>query len=79
MARSVKGASLTRAKDAALTEIVELIDAARRRTARVVNATMTATYWAIGRRIVLEEQRGKRRANYGETLIEDLARHLTTR
>lgn len=65
--------------DAALAEIVELIETARRRTARVVNATMTASYWWIGRRIVLEEQRGARRAGYGEALIEQLAQRLTAK
>jgi hypothetical protein len=65
--------------DAALTEIVGLIEGARRRAARMVNATMTAVYWSIGRRIVLEEQRGTRRAEYGEELIEQLARRLTAK
>jgi len=40
---------------------------------------MTAVYWSIGRRIVLEEQRGTRRAEYGEELIEQLARRLTAK
>jgi hypothetical protein len=35
-------------------------------SARSVNAVMTATYWAIGRRIVEAEQRGRRHADYGE-------------
>jgi len=65
--------------DAVLTEIVDLIEVARRRAARMVNATMTAVYWSIGRRIVLEEQRGARRAEYGEELIEQLSRRLTGR
>jgi hypothetical protein len=45
----------------------------------MVNATMTAVYWSIGRRIVLEEQRGAQRAEYGEELIEQLAGRLTAR
>lgn len=69
----------TETHDAALAEIVELIEAARRRTARVVNATMTASYWWVGRRIVLEEQRGAKRAEYGEALIEQLAEQLTAK
>jgi hypothetical protein len=32
-------------------------------SARTVNAVMTATYWAIGRRIVEAEQRGRRHAD----------------
>ena len=33
-----------------LSGVVELLDAARRASARVVNSLMTATYWEIGRR-----------------------------
>jgi hypothetical protein len=40
---------------------------------------MTATYWEISRRIVEFEQRGKRRAEYGEQLIERLAEDLMKR
>lgn len=59
--------------------IVELLDAARHAAARSVNALMTASYWEIGRRIVEAEQQGKRRAGYGEQLIERLASDLTQR
>jgi predicted nuclease of restriction endonuclease-like (RecB) superfamily len=40
---------------------------------------MTATYWEIGRRIVQSEQRGKRRADYGEALLQNLAFDLTAK
>ena len=59
--------------------IVELLDAARQAAARSVNALMTASYWEIGRRIVEAEQKGKRRAGYGEQLMERLSADLTTR
>jgi predicted nuclease of restriction endonuclease-like (RecB) superfamily len=59
--------------------IAELLEAARRNAARAVNALMTATYWEIGRRIVEFEQRGKKRAEYGEELLQRLARDLTAR
>jgi predicted nuclease of restriction endonuclease-like (RecB) superfamily len=57
--------------------IVELLHAARQAAARSVNAWMTASYWEIGRRIVQAEQKGKRRAGYGEQLIERLSLDLT--
>jgi predicted nuclease of restriction endonuclease-like (RecB) superfamily len=57
--------------------IVELLNAARQAAARNVNALMTASYWEIGRRIVQAEQKGKRRAGYGEQLIERLSADLT--
>lgn len=57
--------------------IVELLNAARQAAARNVNSLMTVTYWEIGRRIVEAEQNGKRRAGYGEQLIERLSLDLT--
>ena len=57
--------------------IVELLNVARRTAASNVNALMTASYWEIGRRIVNAEQKGKRRAVYGEQLIERLSFDLT--
>ena len=57
--------------------IVELLQAARAQAARSVNALMTASYWEIGRRIVEAEQKGKRRAGYGQQLIARLAIDLT--
>jgi predicted nuclease of restriction endonuclease-like (RecB) superfamily len=59
--------------------IVNLLNAARQAAARNVNSLMTASYWEIGRRIVEAEQKGKRRARYGEQLIERLSFDLTQR
>lgn len=59
--------------------IVELLEAARQAAARSVNALMTASYWEIGRRIVEAEQKGRRRAGYGEQLMERLSADLTAR
>ena len=59
--------------------VVHLLEAGRQTSARSVNAIITATYWQIGRRIVEHEQKGKRRAGYGERLIELLATDLTAR
>ena len=40
---------------------------------------MAATYWEIGHRIVEREQEGRRRAGYGEALIEMVAADLTAK
>ncbi len=53
------------------------MDSARRASARAVNAIMTATYWEVGRRIVEFEQRGKKRAEYGEEVLKRLTTDLT--
>ena len=65
--------------DAILTDVVRLLETARRAAARTVNAVMTATYWEIGRRIVEYEQAGARRAEYGAELLERLSADLTRR
>ena len=62
-----------------LSGVVELLDAARRASARVVNSLMTATYWEVGRRIVEHEQAGEKRAEYGEELVRRFALDLTER
>jgi predicted nuclease of restriction endonuclease-like (RecB) superfamily len=59
--------------------IGELLEAARRASARAVNAFMPATYWKVGRRIVEFEQHGEERAEYGEQLLKRLSEDLTVR
>ena len=65
--------------DAVVSDVVGLLEAARRASVRSVNSILTSTYWAIGRRIVEEEQHGQRRATYGEDVMNRLAEALTTR
>lgn len=62
-----------------LTGIGALLEESRRAVVRAANCFMTATYWEVGRRIVEFEQGGKRRAEYGEELLERLSRDLTER
>jgi predicted nuclease of restriction endonuclease-like (RecB) superfamily len=65
--------------DSILGEISGVIDAARRSAARSVNCIMTAAYWLIGRRIVEFEQKGEKRAGYGEELLARLSVDLSVR
>lgn len=62
-----------------ITGIGTLLEQSRRSVVRATNCFMTATYWDIGRRIVEFEQGGKRRAEYGDELLERLSRDLTER
>ena len=78
-ARSKPSASTPPAYAGLVTGIAQLLESARRVSARAVNAVMTATYWEVGRRIVYFEQGGKSRAEYGEHVLERLAVDLTTR
>jgi len=59
--------------------LTELFEEARRASVRSVNAVMTATYWEVGRRIVEFEQKGQKRAEYGEQLLERLSGDLSKR
>jgi predicted nuclease of restriction endonuclease-like (RecB) superfamily len=70
---------LERAYDTLLSEVVSLVDAARRTSGRAVNHIITSTYWEIGRRIIEHEQKGSPRAEYGEQLMKQLAWDLTKR
>ncbi len=58
-------------------DIRSILAEARRITARAVNTAMVTAYWLIGKRIVLEEQKGQDRANYGENLLKNLSKELT--
>jgi predicted nuclease of restriction endonuclease-like (RecB) superfamily len=64
---------------AVLADLTDLLESARRAAARSVNSVMTATYWAVGRRIVEFEQEGRDRAAYGTRLLARLAGDLTKR
>ena len=56
--------------------IVEILRTARKNVYHAVNFTMVETYWNVGRRIVEEEQAGKKKAEYGKYLIRDLSSRL---
>lgn len=58
-------------------EIRELIVTARTTVARGVDLVQVYTNCEIGRRIVLQEQKGKNRAAYGEELLVVLAARLS--
>lgn len=60
-----------------LNGVQQLLQQARSAAARSVNAVMTATYWEIGRQIVVYEQRGEKRADYGGRLLDRLSQDLT--
>ena len=64
---------------AVLDGVVELLESARRTSARATNAIMTATYWEVGRRIVESDQGGRSRAEYGDSIIERLSSDLSDR
>ncbi|MGH7944132.1 MAG: PDDEXK nuclease domain-containing protein [Opitutaceae bacterium] len=58
------------------TRIRQILESARIRVARSVNTTQVVANWLIGREIVEEEQKGRRRAGYGDRLVRDLSKRL---
>jgi predicted nuclease of restriction endonuclease-like (RecB) superfamily len=60
-----------------LHEIKQILQTARLKTYKAINSAMVEAYWEIGKRIVLEEQNGKERANYGEEVLKELSKNLT--
>lgn len=76
-----KSAGMIRKKKSAddiYNRIREIIEKARGNVARTINTEMLVAYWHIGREIVVEEQRGKLRAGYGEALLKRLSERLNT-
>ena len=57
-------------------EVAEILRTARAQAHRAANFLMVEAYWNVGRKIVEEEQSGKKRAAYGEFLIERLSAKL---
>lgn len=60
------------------TDIKNILTAARGKAYSAVNTLMVEAYWLIGQRIVEEEQNGADRAAYGEKLLENLSKELTS-
>ncbi len=58
--------------------IREILDSAHAGAARSVNTAHLAANWLIGCEIVEAEQKGRKRATYGEELLKDLSARLST-
>lgn len=57
-------------------DIKLIINEARKQTYRSINTSMIQAYWLIGQRIIIQEQKGEKRAEYGSKLIENLSKEL---
>jgi predicted nuclease of restriction endonuclease-like (RecB) superfamily/transcriptional regulator with XRE-family HTH domain len=63
--------------DPLIAEVRNLIQSARRTAGSVVDTLQVRTNFEIGRRIVEYEQKGKKRAGYGQELLKILSARLT--
>lgn len=71
-----EGIRITGPEGTFVNDIKAIIEQGRQKAYSSVNTAMIETYWKIGRRIVEEEQNGRKRAEYGAQLIEYLAGQL---
>jgi len=60
-------------------DIGKILEESRNNAFRAVNEILVKTYWEIGRRIVVFEQQGKERAEYGSYLLERLSKDLKSK
>ena len=60
-----------------INDVRDIVENGLRKAYQNVNAITVFTYWQVGKRIVEEEQRGEKRAEYGRRLIETLAQILS--
>jgi predicted nuclease of restriction endonuclease-like (RecB) superfamily len=61
-----------------ITEIKQILKDARAKAYTAINYSMVEAYWLIGKRIVEEIQQGGQRANYGDQVIKNISKALTT-
>ena len=59
-------------------EIRAVLESARAGAYRAVNAAMVQAYWNVGRLIVEFEQKGRRRAEYGGAVLDELSSRLSS-
>ncbi|MGN1394651.1 MAG: YhcG family protein [Succinivibrionaceae bacterium] len=62
--------------DDVISDIKNIINSGRNYAYKVTNKTIVMTYWNIGKRIVEQEQKGNKRAEYGTALIDVLSNEL---
>lgn len=63
--------------DQLITQIGNLLQSGRKQASQAVNTILVQTYWHIGQHIVVFEQKGNERAEYGSQLFERLSKDLT--
>lgn len=58
-------------------DVKVILAEARSISVRAINTAMVSAYWLIGKRIVVEEQKGADKAKYGERVLKNLSKELT--
>jgi hypothetical protein len=58
-------------------DIRTILTEARHQAYTAVNFAIVQAYWLVGKRIVEEEQGGKEKATYGDSLLKELSKSLS--
>lgn len=58
-------------------DVKGIIIEARQKVYVAINSAVVECYWQVGKCIVEEEQKGEKRAEYGEYLLRKLSEYLT--
>ena len=58
-------------------DVRNIISTAKEHTYKTANLMIVVSNWLVGRRIVLQEQKGKDRAEYGKRIISIASQELT--
>jgi predicted nuclease of restriction endonuclease-like (RecB) superfamily len=69
-------AKKSEAKPALFTSVKNILHRAQGTAYKAVNSVMVVAYWHVGRLIVEDEQKGKRKAEYGKAVLQDLSDRL---
>lgn len=69
--------NVTKSEQMFLTDLRTIILTARKKSYEAVNAIIVICNWLIGRRIVLQEQHGRDRAEYGKQIVRLASQYLT--
>jgi len=70
-------AKLYKSDNSFFESIAALIQQSRTGVVKYVNTTIVITYYEIGRRIIVQEQHGEKRAQYGKKMLQGLSDYLT--
>ncbi len=60
-----------------INDIKDILSQGRQGAYRAINFAMVQAYWLVGKRIIDQEQHGKKRAEYGKQIIATLSKELT--
>ncbi|MGL6130425.1 MAG: DUF1016 N-terminal domain-containing protein, partial [Fusobacteriaceae bacterium] len=58
-------------------KVFSIVENSRKNIIANINNEMLKAYWEIGQEIVVEEQKGKQKAEYGKKIMCELSKELT--